>query len=154
MEDEMTIGARARQLGKLVAFLVAVWAIASGTAFAQGTLAGVVKDASGLVLPGVTVEASSPVLIEKSRSAVTDGTGTYQITNLRTGTYTVTFTLDGFNKTTTEGVELAGTAVVQVNGALKVGNVQETITVVGETPVVDVQSSKQEHVLSRDVLRD
>src|SRR5712672_1045377 len=104
MEDEMTIGARARQLGRLVALLVAVWTIASGTAFAQGTLAGVVRDASGLVLPGVTVEASSPVLIEKSRTATTDGTGTFQITNLRTGTYTVTFSLDGFNKITTEGV--------------------------------------------------
>src|SRR5437867_6129311 len=154
MEAEMAFGTRARQVGRGVALLAMVWAMASGTASAQASLAGVVKDASGLVLPGVTVEASSPVLIEKSRTATTDGTGQYQITNLRPGTYAVTFTLDGFNTTKTEGIELAGTAVVTVNAALKVGNVQETITVVGETPVVDVQSAKQEHVLSRDVLRD
>src|SRR3989442_4836293 len=141
MEDEMAFGTRARHVGRGVAFLAVVWAMASGTASAQASLAGVVKDASGLVLPGVTVEASSPALIEKSVTASTDGTGQYKITNLRPGTYTVTFTLDGFNKVTTEGIELAGTAIVTVSAALKVGNVQETITVVGETPVVDVQSS-------------
>src|SRR3989442_12684199 len=107
MEDEMGIGTRARQVGRGVAFLAVVWAMASGTASAQASLAGVVKDASGLGLPGGTVEASSPALIEKSRTATTDGAGQYQITNRRPGAYSITFTLDGVNKVTTEGIELA-----------------------------------------------
>src|SRR5262245_10769309 len=79
--------------------------------FAQATLSGVVRDTSGGVLPGVTVEASSPVLIEKSRSAITDGQGRYQIVDLRPGTYTVTFTLQSFSVVKRENVELTGTAV-------------------------------------------
>ena len=78
------------------------------SAYAQASIAGVVKDASGAVLPGVTVEATSPVLIEKARTAVTDGAGQYRIVDLRAGTYTVTFTLAGFSTVRREDIELTG----------------------------------------------
>jgi len=119
----------------------------SGAAYAQTSLAGVVKDTSGAVLPGVTVEASSPVLLEKTRSAVTDGTGQYRLADLTPGTYTVTFTLTGFSAVKREGVDLAGNGVVTINADLKVGNVSETITVTGETPIVDVQTSTKRQVV-------
>ena len=119
----------------------------SGTAFAQTSLAGVVKDASGAVLPGVTVEASSPVLLEKARTAVTDGTGQYRLPDLTPGTYTVTFTLSGFSVVKREGVDVSGSGVVTINADLKVGNLSETITVTGETPVVDVQTSTKKQVV-------
>src|SRR5215467_6986858 len=96
-------------------------------AFAQASITGVVKDSSGAVLPGVTVEASSPVLIEKTRSTVTDGEGLYRIIDLRPGTYTVTFTLTGFNGVKREGIELTGSFVATVNAEMKVGAVTETI---------------------------
>ena len=81
-------------------------------ASAQATISGLVKDASGAVLPGVTVEASSPALIEKTRTAVTDGTGQYAIENLRPGTYSVKFTLAGFAPVEREGVELSGSFTI------------------------------------------
>src|SRR6266508_1552561 len=114
--------------------------------FAQGSITGTVKDATGAVLPGVTVEAASPVLIEKVRSAVTDGSGLYRIVDLRPGTYSVTFTLPGFAKVERDGIELTGTFTANVNADLKIGAVAETITVVAETPVVDIQSVKRETV--------
>src|ERR1044071_3920269 len=118
--------------------------------YAQGTIAGVVKDTSGAVLPGVTVEASSPVLIEKVRTAVTDGNGRFQIVDLRPGTYTVTFTLAGFGTVKQDGVLLSGTANTVVDADLKVGSVAETITVTGETPLVDVSSTTKQSVLDHD----
>jgi hypothetical protein len=120
--------------------------------FAQSTIAGVVKDSSGGVLPGVTVEAASPALIEKTRSAVTDSAGQYRIENLRPGTYSVTFTLSGFSTQKREGVELTSFFTATVNADLKVGAVSETITVTGETPVVDVQNAQRQTVLSKDIL--
>src|SRR5439155_10322293 len=111
-----------------------------------------VRDTSGAVLPGVTVEASSPALIEKTRSAVTDGTGQYRIISLQPGTYAITFTLAGFSTVKRDGIELTGTFVATVNADMKVGALAETITVTGETPVVDVQSAKRETVLSGDVI--
>ena len=125
------------------------------TASAQftGAITGVVKDASGGVLPGVTVEAASPALIEKVRSVVTDDTGQYRIVDLRPGTYSVTFTLPGFSTVKRDGIELTGTFVATVNGDLKVGALEETITVTGETPIVDVQSVKVQQTVSKDVLR-
>jgi hypothetical protein len=126
-----------------------------GTPRAQestATIAGVVKDASGGVLPGVTVEAASPELIEKVRTVVTDGTGQYRIISLRPGTYTVTFSLTGFSSVKREGLELKVGVVTSVNADLKVGAVEETITVSGETPVVDVQSAKRQQTLSDEVL--
>jgi hypothetical protein len=121
-------------------------------AFAQASITGVVKDASGAVLPGVTVEASSPVLIEKSRSTVTDGSGQYQIIQLLPGTYTVTFTLQGFNTYKRDGIELSGSFVATVNGEMKIGDIAETITVTGQTPLVDVRSAGVQQVVSKDVV--
>ena len=95
----------------------------------QATITGVVKDVSGAVLPGVTVDVSSPVLIEKARSAVTDGTGQYRIVSLPPGTYTITFALTGFNTVKREGIELAGTLTATVDIELRVGALEETITV-------------------------
>ena len=112
------------------------------SAWAQVTLAGVVTDNSGAVLPGVTVEASSPALIEKVRSAITDGSGRYRIESLQPGQYAVSFSLAGFSTQKREGVTLTGTGVVSVNGELSVGGVQETITVTGASPVVDVARSR------------
>jgi hypothetical protein len=122
------------------------------TVFAQAAITGVAKDASGGVLPGVTVEAASPVLIEKIRSAVTDGTGQYRIVDLRPGTYSVTFSLPGFSTVRREGIELSGTFVATVNGDMKVGALEETITVTGETPIVDVQSARVQQTVSKDIL--
>src|SRR5262252_5352037 len=116
------------------------------------SIAGVVKDASGGVLPGVTVEAASPALIEKVRSVVTDGEGQYKIINLRPGTYTVSFTLTGFTGVRREGIELTSDFTASVNAELKVGAVAETITVTGETPVVDVQNITTRTVMTRDVI--
>src|SRR5499427_5537696 len=123
------------------ALLVACLAVMSGSAYAQSALAGVVKDSSGAVLPGVSVEAASSVLLEKTRSAVTDGTGQYRIPDLPPGTYGVTFTLTGFATVKREAVELTGAGVVSINADMRVGAVAETITVSGETPVVDIQTS-------------
>jgi len=121
-------------------------------AFAQASITGVVKDSSGAVLPGVTVETSSPVLIEKTRSTVTDGSGLYRILDLRPGTYSVTFSLPGFTTVKREGIELTGSFIASINADMKVGGVAETITVSGETPIVDVQSVKRQTTLSNETL--
>jgi carboxypeptidase family protein len=137
-----------------LASLVALLALAPAAVFAQvqATLTGTVKDTSGAVLPGVTVEAASPVLIEKTRSAVTDGSGQYRIVDLRPGTYTVTFTLTGFSSVKREGIELSGSFTATVNADMKVGAVEETITVSGETPIVDVQSTRRQTTLSGETV--
>ena len=103
-------------------------------------------------MPGVTVEASSPALIEKVRTAVTDAEGQYKIVNVVPGTYTVTFTLTGFNTVRREGIELTASFTANVNADLKVGSLQETITVSGQAPTVDVQNVTQQSVITRDVL--
>jgi hypothetical protein len=120
-------------------------------AMAQASIGGVVRDASGAVLPGATVEASSPALIEKVRSVTTDGTGQYKIVDLRPGRYTVTFTLTGFSAVKREGVELTGSNTVTVNADLTVGSVAETVTVTGETPTVDLQNTKGSQIISQEV---
>jgi hypothetical protein len=121
-------------------------------AFAQASITGVVKDASGAVLPGVTVEASSPALIEKTRSAITDGTGTYRIVDLRPGAYSVTFTLTGFSTVKRDGIELTGSFNATINADMKVGALEETITVTGETPIVDTQSVRRQVTVSNDII--
>jgi hypothetical protein len=126
--------------------------LAPSTAFAQAAITGVARDTSGGVLPGVTVEAASPALIEKVRSVVTDDTGQYRIVDLRPGTYSVTFSLPGFSTVRRDGIELTGSFVATVNGDLKVGALEETITVTGETPIVDVQSAKVQQTVSNEVL--
>src|SRR5919112_241543 len=120
-----------RGLVKVVTALA--WIVVAPTlAFAQASIAGVVRDPSGAVLPGVTVEASSPVLIEKVRSVTTDGSGQYRIVDLRPGTYTVTFSLTGFTAVKREGIELSGSFTAQINADMRVGGLEETITVAGE----------------------
>src|SRR5437773_2638833 len=121
-------------------------------ASAQGSITGAVRDTSGAVLPGVTVEASSPALIEKVRSVVTDSTGQYRIVDLRPGVYSVTFTLPSFSTVRREGIELTGSFTATVNVEMRVGSLEETITVSGETPVVDVQSTQQQRVIKMEVL--
>jgi len=141
----MRLYAQAVTLAAVVLFLPTL-------AHAQ-SLAGIVRDASGAVLPGVTVEATSPALIEKVRSAVTDGSGQYRIADVRPGLYIVTFTLPGFASVRRENVELSGDQVFTINADLRVGGVQETVTVVGETPVVDVQTStRRTTVIDNEVI--
>jgi hypothetical protein len=139
-----------RTLVRQTLLLVFFVAMSTG-AFAQ-SIAGVVKDTSGAVLPGVTVEASSPVLIQGSRTAMTDGAGQYRIVELRPGTYTVTFSLAGFSTVRREGIELSASFTANVSVELKVGELKETLTVTGETPVVDIQSTVAQSVMRREVL--
>jgi len=141
-----------RILGKLGALAGALVLLVPSMALAQASITGNVKDTSGAVLPGVTVEAASPVLIEKTRTVVTDSNGRYQIVDLRPGTYTVTFTLTGFNTFKRDGVVLSGAAVNTVDADLRVGSLEETITVTGEAPVVDTHSLTKQQVLSSDVV--
>lgn len=129
--------------------------LSGGEAAAQagaGSIAGGVTDATGAALPGVTVEAASPALIEKVRTAVTDGQGSYRITELRPGVYTVTFTLTGFRSVRREGIELSAGFTAPVNAELAPGSIAETITVTGATPIVDVQSPRTQRVLTNEVL--
>ncbi len=133
---------------------LALWVLMLPTVAAAQTsaIAGEVKDTSGAVLPGVTVEVASPALIEKVRSATSDGNGRYSITTLRPGVYSVTFTLPGFSTVKRENVELTSDFTATVDGELRVGGVEETITVAAESPIVDVQSITQRVVMTRDVL--
>jgi hypothetical protein len=132
--------------------LLAVVILLPASAFAQASIAGSTRDTSGAALPGVTVEASSPALIEKVRTAVSDDRGLYRIVNLPPGTYTVTFALSGFNQVRREGVELSGSFNAQVDADLTVGGVSETITVSGATPIVDVQSIRRQTTITNEVL--
>jgi hypothetical protein len=117
-----------------------------------GAIAGVVKDATGAVLPGVTVEAASPALIEKVRTVATDGEGQYKIVELRPGTYSVTFTLTGFSTVKRQGVELTAGFTAPVNAALRVGSLEETITVSGASPIVATKNARPQNQLSRELL--
>jgi hypothetical protein len=143
---------------RLLRSIVGIIALASLPSYAAaqtattGAIGGVAKDTSGAVLPGVTVEASSPALIEKTRTVVTDADGNYKIVDLPVGTYAVTFSLTGFSTVKREGIVLTSGFTANVSGDLKVGSIAETITVTGSTPVVDVQNAKTQQVLSRDLL--
>ena len=143
------------RLIRAICVVAALLAIAAPS-FAQelGTIAGVVKDASGAVLPGVTVEAASPVLIEKVRSVVTDGSGQYRIISLPPGTYTVTFSLTGFSTVRQERVDVSLGVTSNVNGDMKVGAVAETITVTGETPIVDVQTAAATRAVTAQAFKE
>ena len=122
-------------------------------ALAQSSIAGIVKDTSGAVLPGVTVEAASEALIERVRSSITDANGQYRIVDLRPGTYVVTFTLTGFNTIKREAVDVPSDFVVPVNADMPVGSLQETITVTGESPVVDLQSARRQRTLDSELIQ-
>jgi hypothetical protein len=136
---------------RCLAFAIAL--ILPAPLFAQA-LSGTVRDDSGGVLPGVSVEAASPALIEKARSVVTDGTGQYRIVDLRPGTYSLTFTLPGFTTVKREGIELTGTQTLTIGAEMRVGGLEETILVTGETPVVDVQNAKREVVLEGQTIQE
>jgi len=138
--------------GWLVTGLIALPSMAHAQGAVLATVTGIVQDSSGAVLPGVTVEMSSPVLIERVRAAVTDSTGRYRLTNLPTGTYTLTAALPGFNTVRREGLELSGSFTATVNLSLQVGNLEETLTVTGEAPVVDVSSAQRQQVINSEVM--
>src|SRR5712671_2425522 len=121
-------------------------------AHAQSAIAGVVKDTSGAVLPGVSVEASSDVLIEKSRAVTTDGSGQYKIVDLRPGVYSVTFALSGFQTLKREAVELPTDFTATINAELRVGALEESVTVSAASPVVDVQNASHMQVLNREAM--
>jgi hypothetical protein len=125
---------------------------AAPAAFAQATIAGVVRDASGGVLPGVAVEAVSPALIERSRTAVTDGTGQYRIVTLPPGTYAVTFSLPGFITVIRDNLAVSGAGVIVVSAEMIVGGLEETITVSGEAPLVDTQTTRRETVVDAETI--
>ena len=136
-----------------VAFAVGASLVAvPGLAHAQSAIAGLARDTSGAVLPGVTVEAASPALIEKTRAVTTDGEGRSNIVDLRPGVYSVTFSLEGFSTVKRDGIELPSGFTATINGDLKVGSLEETITVSGQSPVVDTSTAVQQQVLSRAVL--
>ncbi len=142
---------RRRLLGIVVVILVAL-GVAPAVAWAQGSIGGMVSDETSGVLPGVTVEASSPALIGGARVGVTDTQGRFNIVNLRPGLYTLTFVLPGFNTVVRDELELAGDSALNINVAMQVGAVEETITVTGATPVIDVQSTQRTQVLTQEVL--
>jgi len=127
--------------------------IAAGPLYAQGVLTGTVRDAQGGVLPGATVEVSSPALIEKIRVATTDGSGQWRIVDLRPGAYSIVAALPGFTTFRRDGVLISGSQILTIPIELRVGGIQESITVTGETPVVDVQSVRREVVLDHDIVQ-
>jgi hypothetical protein len=136
----------------LVAAIISLPALAPAQTL--GTIAGAVRDISGAVLPGVTVEAASPALIERVRTVVSDGTGQYRIVNLPPGIYSVTFTLPGFSAVRREGVEVSLNVITNINADMRVGTVEETITVTGESPIVDVQSSAQTRTVRAETFKE
>lgn len=136
----------------LVAVVVCTAVLFASRASAQSTISGVVRDTSGAVLPGVTIEAGSAVLIEKVRSVLSDAEGRYALVDLRPGDYTLTFTLPGFTSIKRDGVSVAAGVAVPINVEMRIGTLDEMITVSGSTPVVDVQTIATTQILKRDVL--
>ena len=136
-----------------VVLLILLVTATAGLAQTLGTVAGSVKDTSAAVLPGVTVEVASPALIEKTRTAITDGAGQYTIVNLPVGTYSVTFSLTGFNSIRREGIDVLSNFTANVNAEMKVGAISETVMVTGEAPIVDVQSATTVRAITPLVIR-
>src|SRR5689334_21422524 len=144
-----------KRTARILLAIASVVVLPPAVAFAQqGQIAGTVRDTSGAVVPGVTVEVTSPALIEKVRSGVTDNLGQYRITNLPVGTYSVTFTLAGFLKQQRDNIVVTTGFTAPVNATLSVGQLAETVTVVSEAPTVDVQSSRQVATFASAYLRE
>ncbi len=143
---------RRRFTRRSLAVLVCLLAAPAAALAQTGSIAGEVTDETGGVLPGVTVEATSPALIEGVRATVTDGAGLYEIEALRPGTYSVTFTLPGFNTFVREGIELTSGFTANVAGLMSVGAIEETVTVSGASPIIDVQNVVTQENLSREQL--
>lgn len=136
-----------------IAVVVLSWVLLlPSAAAAQSAITGVVRDSSGGVLPGVTVEAASNALIEGTRSAITDAQGLYRLVDLRPGTYTVSFSLPGFNSFKREGLQLAAEFTATINAELRVGALEESIIVTGAAPVVDVTTAARAQVLDREAI--
>ena len=135
-------------------FVAAVLLVPAATYAQDGTIAGVTRDTSNAVVPGVTVEVTSPALIEKVRSTITDDNGRYQITALPVGTYKVTFTLTGFNTVERANVQITSNFTANVNVSLAVGSVTETVAVVAESPTVDIQNARVQYVFKGDEIAD
>src|SRR5262245_7680485 len=135
-----------------MAVLCAGVLLAPATVSAQTGIAGVVRDTTGAVMPGVTVEASSPALIEKSRVAISDSAGQYKIVDLPPGTYAVTFSLAGFKSVKRGDILLEGTFTAQINADLQVGAMEEQLTVTAESPTVDVITNQKTFVANREIL--
>jgi hypothetical protein len=154
MGDVMTLSNRRPVTIRRIVLTAACCALLAPSGWAQQAsgIAGVVRDTSGAVLPGVTVEASSPALIEKVRGGVTDAEGRYNIVDLRPGTYVVTFTLTGFSTFKREGIELEAGFTATVNADMRVGTLEETITVTGATPLVDTSTVRRHTVVSNELL--
>lgn len=147
----MTHNGRHANIIRILVMLAVVIAAGAPAVFAQSAIAGVVKDTTGAVLPGVTVDASSPALIEGSRTTITDEAGQYNIVALRPGEYTVTFTLTGFRIVKREGIKLPTSFTATVNAEMSVGGIEETLTVIGESPLVDVRNAVSQTVMNREV---
>ena len=143
---------RMGRFARLALGVAVLLAAAPATLQAQSAFTGTARDTSGAVLPGVTVEASSPVLIEGTKTDVTGADGTYRIVDLRPGTYTLTFSLSGFKTARFDAVELRTDFTATFNANLEVGALEESITVTGASPVVDVSSNAKVEVLTREVL--
>ena len=139
-------------VGVVICTLLLLPSIASAQQASASGIAGVVRDTSGAVLPGVTVEAASPALIEKVRTVVTDSEGRYNIVDLRPGIYLVTFSLSGFNVFRRDGIELTSGFTATVNADMQVGALTETITVTGESPLVDTRNARKQTVVTDDLL--
>ncbi|MCM3878863.1 MAG: TonB-dependent receptor [Vicinamibacterales bacterium] len=140
------------RFGRILLFLALVCALIPTLAFAQAQIVGQVRDESGGVLPGVTVEAASPAIIEKVRTAMTDDQGRFRIEALRPGVYKLTFTLVGFSTVVRDGIDVPSAVVVTVNADLKVGALEETVTVSGDAPQVDVTQASRTQVITRDII--
>src|SRR5262245_14879051 len=132
--------------------VLAMLAALAAPAHAQSAISGLVVDSSGAILPGVSVEAESPVLIEKVRATVTDGQGLYTLADLRPGIYVVRFSLTGFTSVRREGVQVSSNVNVPVNAELRIGGIEETLTVSGQAAAVDVRNAGRTAVLSREIL--
>jgi hypothetical protein len=141
-----------RRLTKLALWVVTFMVLVPSWAWAQSSISGLVTDASASVLPGVTVEASSPALIEKTRAVTTDSQGRYEIVNLRPGTYAVVFTLRGFATFRRDGIEVLSNVNVPINAEPKVGSIEETVTVSGQSSMVDVKVAGRAEVIGKTLL--
>ena len=142
---------RRTAIGGLAAVLMLAPAV-TARAQSSSTIVGVVRDASGASVPGVTVEVASPALIERQKVVSTGIDGTYRVIDLRPGTYSVTFTLPGFQTVRREGVELTTTFTATVDATLSVGGLQEEVTVTSGAPLIDARSGTSERPLTQELL--
>ena len=144
------MGRLLRSLLLLAAFLL----LANDTSAQGGSIAGTVRDSSGGVVPGVTVEVTSPALIEKVRSTISDDGGRYQITALPVGTYSITFSLAGFSNVKRDNVAISSDFTAPVNVQMAVGNITETVSVTAQAPSVDVQNARMQYVFKGEEIAD